>query len=70
VQTLVPDALRGRVMSVYMLTFFGCMPLGALWIGPVAQALGLQTAIGVSAAAWLGVAALVWVAAPRVRALA
>jgi predicted MFS family arabinose efflux permease len=70
VQTLVPDALRGRVMSVYMLTFFGCMPLGALWIGPVAQAWSLQAVFGLSAAASLGVAALVWVAAPRVRRLA
>src|SRR6266511_2526597 len=37
VQGLVPDALRGRVMSVYSMTFFGCMPIGALWIGAVAE---------------------------------
>jgi len=37
VQGLVPDALRGRVMSVYSMTFFGCMPIGALWVGAVAE---------------------------------
>ncbi len=29
VQSQVPDALRGRVMSIYSLVFFGAMPLGA-----------------------------------------
>jgi MFS family permease len=36
VQTLIPDELRGRVMSIYMLTFFGLMPLGALLAGSLA----------------------------------
>jgi MFS family permease len=39
VQTLVPDELRGRVMSIYMLTFFGLMPLGALFAGSLAARL-------------------------------
>ena len=30
-QSIVTDELRGRVMSVYTLTFFGAMPLGAYW---------------------------------------
>jgi MFS family permease len=34
VQSFAPDALRGRIMSVYALTFFGLMPLGALGINP------------------------------------
>jgi len=43
IQLAVPDALRGRVMSLYSVSLHGMMPLGALavgaaaeWIGPVA----------------------------------
>jgi MFS family permease len=40
VQSLVPDQLRGRVMGVYTLVFFGSMPLGALLAGSVASKIG------------------------------
>ena len=33
VQLIVPDHLRGRVMSIYMVAFRGGMPLGSLWAG-------------------------------------
>ena len=33
VQLLVPDHLRGRVVSIYMVAFRGGMPLGSLWGG-------------------------------------
>ena len=33
VQLIVPDHLRGRVMSIYMVAFRGGMPLGSLWGG-------------------------------------
>ena len=33
VQLLVPDHLRGRVMSIYMVAFRGGMPLGSLASG-------------------------------------
>jgi protein-S-isoprenylcysteine O-methyltransferase Ste14 len=32
-QGLVPDALRGRLMSLYTVVFAGLMPLGSLAIG-------------------------------------
>jgi MFS family permease len=41
-QTDVPDAFRGRVMSVFMLTFAGIMPFGNLIAGSLAQALGVS----------------------------
>jgi MFS family permease len=69
VQGLVPDALRGRVMSVYSLTFFGLMPLGALWIGALAQYASAPTAMLCGALIGLGFAALLFVFAPRLRAL-
>lgn len=37
VQNIVTDELRGRVMSIYTLTFFGGMPIGALWAGAAAE---------------------------------
>ncbi len=69
VQSLVPDGLRGRVMAVYSMTFFGSMPLGALWIGSVAELAGAPIAVIAGAAAGLVVAALVWLLTPEIRAL-
>ncbi|MGH9370752.1 MAG: MFS transporter [Vicinamibacterales bacterium] len=37
VQLVVPDHLRGRVMSIYMVAFRGGMPLGSLWGGYAAS---------------------------------
>ena len=36
VQLIVPDAMRGRVMSIYMVAFRGGMPIGSLVAGYVA----------------------------------
>jgi MFS family permease len=69
VQTAVPDAMRGRVMGVYTLTFFGLMPIGALWTGALAERVGEPGAILVNAFAWFGVAALAWYLVPKLRAL-
>jgi MFS family permease len=69
VQTLVPDAMRGRVMGVYTLTFFGFMPIGALWVGAIAEQVGAPAAVLVNAVVWLGVAGLVWFVVPRLRTL-
>jgi MFS family permease len=69
VQSLVPDRLRGRVMGLYGLTFFGLMPLGALWIGTVAEHLGEPVAVVVGALFSLAVALLVFVRVPGLRHL-
>jgi hypothetical protein len=69
VQTLAPDALRGRIMSVYSLTFFGLMPMGALWAGAVAEAAGAPAAVTIGAAISLGFAVLLWLFAPWLRRL-
>src|SRR2546430_14894706 len=39
-QRMVPGRLRGRVMSVYAMTFMGMAPLGALLAGSLAHKLG------------------------------
>lgn len=39
-QTIVPDELRGRVASLYVMSFIGMAPLGALATGWIAERLG------------------------------
>lgn len=46
IQSMVPDRLRGRVMSVYAMTFMGMAPLGALLAGSLAHKLGAPTTVG------------------------
>jgi len=48
-QILVPDEFRGRVMSVFMLTFAGFMPFGNLVAGSLASLLGVASAVSISA---------------------
>src|SRR5438034_388617 len=45
VQTVAPDYLRGRVMSVYMMVFAGSIPLGNLFTGAIAHLLGAPVAL-------------------------
>src|SRR6478736_2913587 len=47
IQSMVPDRLRGRVMSVYAMTFMGMAPLGALLAGSLAHKLGAPMTIGI-----------------------
>jgi predicted MFS family arabinose efflux permease len=43
-QMRAPDALRGRMMSLYAWVFVGSTPIGALFIGSVAERLGVLAA--------------------------
>lgn len=45
IQTLVEEKFRGRVLSFYTFTFFALYPLGSLWIGYIAEHLGITTAV-------------------------
>ncbi|RIK45045.1 MAG: MFS transporter [Chloroflexi bacterium] len=49
VQTNAPDALRGRVMSVYMTVFAGTAPFGGLVAGATARAFGAPVSIAIGA---------------------
>ncbi len=44
-QLHVPDALRGRVMSIYTLMFIGTMPFGSLFAGWLARFIGAPSTI-------------------------
>lgn len=70
VQAHVPDELRGRVMSIYTLTFFALMPLGSLLSGTIAARAGAPTTITLGALVLLGYTILIRLRAPELRRLA
>jgi MFS family permease len=68
VQSMVPDRLRGRVMSVYSMMFMGMAPLGALTAGAVAEKLGAPLTVVFGGVAAIGGAVLFGVRLPTLRA--
>jgi len=67
VQSLVPDELRGRVMSIYTLTFFGFMPIGSLLAGVAAERIGVPSAVMLGAIIVFLFAGLVYWRVPGLR---
>ena len=67
VQSLVPDNLRGRVMGVYTLVFFGSMPIGALLAGSVAGKIGEPLTVMAGAVLLLVMAIAAWIFLPDIR---
>jgi MFS family permease len=65
-QVLVPARLRGRVMSLYMLTSLGVIPFGNLLAGLVAERFGATLALAGGGLLTLAAVALVFVGAPAV----
>jgi MFS family permease len=51
IQSMVPDRLRGRVMSVYSMMFMGMAPIGAFSAGAVAHRLGAPITLALGGAA-------------------
>lgn len=51
VQTATPDALRGRVMGIWVMTFQGASLFGAILAGGLAELAGVRGALFLSAAA-------------------
>ena len=69
VQTLVQDELRGRVMGIYSLTFFGFLPVGALWIGTIAEHFGEPAAVLLNAGIMLFLCLAIALSVPELRRL-
>jgi MFS family permease len=67
VQSVVPDKLRGRVMAVYMLMFFGTAPFASLQAGAIAQAFGSAAGVAVGAGITLIFALSVFIWVPALR---
>lgn len=60
-QTVTPDHLRGRIMSVYMLVFNGSIPLGNLFTGGLVSLFGAPVALIAGGALSLVAAVAGWV---------
>ena len=67
-QMIVPDELRGRVLSLYMLDR-GFMPLGALFAGTSAHFIGAPTTVAIMGAIVIVLTALVAWRIPAIRQL-
>lgn len=50
IQAMIPDELRGRVMSVYSMMFMGLAPLGSLLAGSLAGLIGAPETVAIGGA--------------------
>lgn len=66
-QSIVPDALRGRVMAIYVSLFLGLMRVGGLLLGLLAAATSSSTALAAAAGASLAGVAAISVKYPELR---
>ncbi len=66
-QSITPDELRGRVMGIYTLSFFGVIPIGALIAGQVAEVIGQAPTIMVGVISLLLTALFIWWRVPELR---
>ncbi len=69
-QTNVDDQMRGRVMGLYTLTFFGFAPFGNLAMGQLAEQWGMNVIIALSAACAFVLAVIVILLVPQLRKMA
>jgi MFS family permease len=69
VQTTAPDAIRGRVMSVYMTVFAGTVPIGALIVGAIADAFGTPASLAFGGSVTIAATLAVVVASRRQTAI-
>ena len=68
-QSLAPDAMRGRVLSVLTLTTFGMIPLGSMLGGAAADQFGARAAVAAGGAICALLALTVLLTRPRLRHL-
>ena len=69
IQSLVPDGMRGRVMSYYTMAFFGAAPFGSLLAGALSDHVGAPLTVAACGVACL--AAALWYSRelPRIGAI-
>lgn len=66
-QTIVPDALRARVASIYMMSFLGTSPIGALIAGAVAERIGPPLTLAIGGGCGLAVTLVFRLKLPAIR---
>jgi len=70
VQINVADELRGRVMGIFTLTFFGLLPIGSLINGAIADQIGAPLTVQINALILLAAAFLLFLRFPAIRSQA
>jgi MFS family permease len=68
-QSLSPDDMRGRVISVFTMIVLGLVPAGSLLLGSLATLIGLPASLMVGGTAALVSATLIWITNPKLRAV-
>jgi MFS family permease len=66
-QTIVEDRMRARVVSIYMMSFLGVAPLGALCAGALAERIGPPATLALGGALALCAAFLYWMNLSSIR---
>ncbi|MBD5653959.1 MAG: MFS transporter [Candidatus Eremiobacteraeota bacterium] len=67
-QTLAPDEMRGRAISVFSMIILGLVPAGSLALGSLATLIGLSASFTTGGAIALTFAIAIWVTNPQLRA--
>lgn len=68
-QVIVPEEMRGRVMSAYVLIPMGLMPLGSAFLGAIGEGIGVPLTVGIAAAIVIAATAFSYRAFPEVRSM-
>jgi MFS family permease len=69
IQTLVEDRMRGRVMSFYMMSFVGTMPIGSFLAGALAERIGPQWTLGIASIVGFIGATIYYIHLPNMRSI-
>jgi MFS family permease len=67
IQTLAPDAVRGRAIAVYTMVAIGVVPAGSLVLGAIASVIGLHLAFALAGAICLICTVVVYACNPIIR---
>jgi MFS family permease len=68
IQSMVPDRLRGRVMSVYSMMFMGMAPIGSLMAGAAASRFGAPATVAAGGLICMTAAGIFRLRWPAIRA--
>ncbi|HKQ17242.1 MAG TPA: MFS transporter, partial [Solirubrobacterales bacterium] len=69
IQVLVPSRLRGRVLSLYLLTSIGLIPIGNLVSGAIAEQVGVEAVLAAGGLITVAIVGVVALAEPEVARL-
>ena len=70
IQSMVPDAMRGRVMAIYAMMFMGMSPIGALVEGWIAERIGAPYTVTIGGAVCVAGAIVFNIRLPKLRVMA